>query len=90
MLRPEVAALFELTSHTTRLHVVRLDRDVDLTQISVEEAEQLLALPGGFEWLRRKVQLVAQELYKDEGLALNDVGPALENAGPTRAKKKRA
>jgi hypothetical protein len=54
MLRPQVALLFELTSHATLLHVVRLRRTVDLTQISVEEAEQLLALPGGFEWLRRK------------------------------------
>ena len=90
MLRPEVAALFELTSHTTRLHVVRLGQDVDLTQISVEEAEQLLVLPGGFEWLRRKVQAVAPQLHLANELPANDVGPALENAGPTRAKKKRA
>ena len=78
MLRPAVAALFELTTHTTRLHVVRLGRDVDLTQISVEEAEELLALPGGFEWLRRKVQ------------PENDVGPVAATIGPTRAKKKKA
>lgn len=78
MLRPEVAALFALTSHTTRLHVVRLGRDVDLTQISVEEAEELLALPGGFEWLRRKA------------MSENDVGPVAATTGPTRAKKKKA
>jgi hypothetical protein len=78
MLRPEVAALFALTSHTTRLHVVRLGRDIDLTQISVEEAEELLALPGGFEWLRRKE------------MPVNDVGPVAATTGPTRAKKKKA
>ena len=77
MLRPEVAALFALTTHTTRLHVVRLGRDVDLTQISVDEAEQLLALPGGFEWLRRKE------------MPINGVGPVAATTGPTRAKKKK-
>lgn len=77
MLRPEVAARFELTSHTTRLHVPRLNQDVDLTQISVEEAEQLLALEGGFEWLRRKE------------VPANDVGPVVAATGPTRAKRKR-
>ena len=77
MLRPEVAALFELTSHTTRLHVVRLGRDVDLTQISVDEAEELVALPGGFDWLRRKQ------------VPTNDVGPVAATTGPTRAKRKK-
>lgn len=75
MLRPEVAKGFELTSNTTRLHVVRLQREVDLTQISVEEAEELLALPGGFEWLQRKKKPV------------NEAGPAVDAAGPARAEK---
>jgi hypothetical protein len=83
MLRPDVAECFELTSHTRLVHVPRLGRTVDLTRISVEEAEQLLALPGSFEWLRRKEPAAPE-------LPVNDVGPALENAGPTRAKKKRA
>jgi hypothetical protein len=78
MLRPEVAAQFELTSHATRLHVVRLGRTVDLTKISVAEAEQLLALPGGFQWLRRKA------------VPANDAGPVARTTGPARAKKKRA
>ena len=78
MLRPEVAELFELTSHATLLHVVRLRRTVDLTQIGVQEAEELLALPGGFEWLRRKA------------VPVNDVGPVAATIGPTKGKKKRA
>jgi len=78
MLRPEVAALFALTSHTTRLHVVRLGRDVDLTQISVEEAEELLALPGGFEWLRRKA------------MPENEASPVAVTTRPARAKRKKA
>lgn len=53
-LRPEVAERYELTTHTTRLYVQRLEREVDLTRISVDEAEQLLALEGCFEWLKRK------------------------------------
>lgn len=76
MLSPEVAEKFELTSHATRLHVVRLGRTVDLTRISVQEAEELLALPGGFQWLRRK--------------PLNEAGPVAATTGPARAKKKRA
>lgn len=78
MLRPEVAALFALTTHTTRLHVVRLGRDVDLTQLSVDEAEELLALPGGFEWLRRKA------------LPKNEASPVAVTTRPARAKKKKA
>ncbi|MGI4763404.1 MAG: hypothetical protein ACRYF0_22015 [Janthinobacterium lividum] len=77
MLRPEVAALFELTTKSTLLHVVRLRRTVDLTQISVEEAEELLALPGGFDWLRRKE------------LPANEAGPVADTTGPARAKRKK-
>jgi hypothetical protein len=75
LLRPEVAERYELTSLTTRLHVLRLGRTVDLTKISVDEAEELLALEGGFEWLRRKPK--------------KDAGPALTAAGPARAKRKK-
>lgn len=78
MLRPEVAALYELTHGSTLLYVVRLGREVDLTKISVAEAEELLALTGGFEWLRRKE------------VPTNDAGPVARTTGPARAKKKRA
>jgi hypothetical protein len=74
MLRPEVADRFELTHGSTLLYVVRLGRTVDLTKISVDEAEQLVAMPGGFEWLRRKE------------LPANDVVSA---TGPARAKRKK-
>jgi hypothetical protein len=77
-LRPEVAALFELTNGSTLLYVVRLERTVDLTKISVEQAEQLLALPGGFEWLRRKQ------------VPENSAGLAAVTTRPARAKKKKA
>jgi hypothetical protein len=78
--------LFELTSHTRLVHVPRLGQDVDLRQISVEQAEQLLALPGGFEWLRRKAPPVAAEVE----VPLNDAGPVEETTDPARAKKKSA
>jgi hypothetical protein len=77
MLRPEVALRFELTHGSTLLYVVRLGRQVDLTKISVDEAEQLLALPGGFEWLRRKE------------MPLNDAGPVAVTTRPARAKRKK-
>ena len=77
-LRPEVAAQFELTSSTTRLHVPRLGRDIDLTQVGVAEAQQLCSLPGGFAWLRRKK------------LPQTDAGPVVAATGPAKGKKKRA
>jgi hypothetical protein len=77
MLRPEVADRFELTHGSTLLYVVRLGRTVDLTKISVDEAEQLVAMPGGFEWLRRKE------------LPANDAGPVADTTGPARAKRKK-
>lgn len=78
MLRPEVAEQYELTSHATRLHVVRTGRTVDLTKISVAEAEELLALPGGFQWLRRK------------DVPVTKTGPVARTTGPARRKKKGA
>ena len=78
-LRPEVAVKYALSpSGHTRLHVTRLDRDVDLTQISLEEADELMALPGGFEWL------VPVEVVPE-----NEVGAAAVTAAPTRAKTKK-
>ena len=53
MLRPEVAEQFELTMGVTRVHVIALGRDYDLTRITLAEAEQLVAVPG-FDRLRRK------------------------------------
>lgn len=76
-LRPQVAALFELTSGVTRVHVSQLGHDYDLTKISVAEAEQLVAVPG-FDRLRRKA------------VPINDAGPVVVATGPARAKKKRA
>lgn len=60
-LRPEVAERYELSdAGHTRLFVPRLGYEVDLTSISLAEAGQLLALPGGFAWLRlREVVEVA-------------------------------
>ena len=56
-LQPDVAEVFELTDDGhTRFYVPRLNREVDLSTISLADARQLVALPGGFEWLRyRKV-----------------------------------
>lgn len=50
----EVAALYEQTTHSTRFFVQRLGRTVDLTTLTLAEAAELVALPGGFEWLKRK------------------------------------
>lgn len=50
----EVAALYEQTTHSTRFFVQRLGREVDLTKLTLAEAAELVALPGGFEWLKRK------------------------------------
>jgi len=76
-LRPEVAALFELTSGVTRVHVSQLGHDYDLTRISVAEAEQLVAVPG-FERLRRKA------------VPENEASPVAVTTRPARAKKKKA
>lgn len=54
-LQPEVAALFELSEDgRTRMFVPRLDREVNLATATVAEVEELLALPGGFHWIRRR------------------------------------
>lgn len=74
LLPAEVAAHYELTSHHTRMYVPGLGYTVDLTKLTMAEAAELVALPGGFEWLRRRV-VPAPE-------------PAAGTAGPTRAKRK--
>ena len=82
-LRPEVAVKYALSpSGHTRLHVTRLDRDVDLTQISLEEADELMALPGGFEWL---VPIAVAEVVVPE----KEVGAVAGTTAPTRAKSKK-
>lgn len=80
MLRPEVAEQFELTTGSTYVHVPQLGRDYDLTCISLEQAEELLAVPG-FDRLRRKPAVPE--------VAVNDVGAAVDAAAPTEGKKKR-
>jgi len=75
-LRPEVAALFELTSGVTRVHVSQLGHDYDLTRISLAEAEQLVAVPG-FDRLRRKA------------VPANDAGPVAATTGPAKGKRKK-
>ena len=76
-LRPEVAALFELTGTATRLHVPRLGGDVDLTEISVADAEALVSLPGGFEWLRRKPVALPEVALPEVALPESETGPAV-------------
>ncbi len=76
MLRPEVAALFELTSPSTYVHVWQLGRDYDLTRITLDQAEQLVAVPG-FDRLRRKQ------------LPENSEGLAADTTRPARAKRKK-
>lgn len=72
---PEVAVLFELTMGVTKVHVPKLGRDYDLTKISVEEAEQLVA--AGCDRLRRKA------------VPPNEAGPEAVTTRPARAKRKR-
>jgi hypothetical protein len=84
MLRPEVAALFALTSRSTYVHVWQLGRDYDLTKISVAQAEELLAVPGFDRLRRRRLRRPAVEVPP------NEVGRVAATTGPTRAKKKKA
>jgi hypothetical protein len=74
-MRPEVAALFELTMGVTKVHVPKLGRDYDLTTISVEQAEQLVA--AGCDRLRRKQ------------VPENNAGLEAATTRPARAKRKK-
>jgi len=76
-LRPEVAEQFELTSHSTYVHVWQLGRDYDLTRITLAQAEELVAVPG-FTRLRRKQ------------VPENSAGLAAVTTRPARAKRKKA
>lgn len=84
----EVAAHYELTSHHTRMFVPRLDRTVDLTKLTMAEAAELVALPGGFEWLRLCAVPAPEPAAMVAELPPTSVGPAVSAAGPTRAKRK--
>ncbi|MDO7876003.1 hypothetical protein Q5H93_14765 [Hymenobacter sp. ASUV-10] len=77
----EVAALYEQTTHSTRFYVQRLGREVDLTKLTLAEAAELVVLPGGFEWLKRKeaapepaVELTAPEAPKRRPRATKSKG----------------
>ncbi|MDB5268050.1 MAG: hypothetical protein JWP58_1090 [Hymenobacter sp.] len=82
----EVAAHYELTTHSTRMYVPRLGREVDLTKLTLAEAAELVALPGGFEWLR--VVPAPEPAALVDASPTTSVGPAADTAGPTRAKRK--
>jgi hypothetical protein len=75
-LQPEVATRYQLgPTGRTRFYVMQLGREVDLTQLTLEEADALVRLEGSEELL------VPIELPK------NDVGPSAVTKGPTRARK---
>ena len=84
----EVAAHYELTTHSTRMYVPRLGREVDLTTLTRAEAAELVALPGGFKWLRERVVPASEPAAMVDALPTTSVGPAAGTAGPTRAKRK--
>lgn len=84
----EVAAHYELTSHHTRMYVPRLGHEVDLTKLTLAEAAELVALPGGFEWLRQREVPAPEPAAVVDTVPANNVGPAVTAASPTRAKRK--
>jgi hypothetical protein len=88
LLPAEVAAHYELTSHHTRMYVPGLGYTVDLTTLTMAEAAELVALPGGFEWLRQRVVPAPEPAAAVDALPETSVGPAVPAAGPTRAKRK--
>ena len=84
----EVAAHYELTSHSTRYYVPRLGYTVDLTKLTRAEAAELVALPGGFEGLRAREVAAPEPAALVDAVPETNVGPAATTAGPTRAKRK--
>ena len=84
----EVAAHYELTSHHTRMFVPRLGYSVDLTKLTMAAAAELVALPGGFEWLRERAVPAPEPAAVVDAMPTTSVGPAVSAAGPTRAKRK--
>lgn len=53
MLRPEVAAKYQATQEPSRIAVRALGyREIDLRTLSVAEADELVAKPGGFQYLK--------------------------------------
>jgi hypothetical protein len=87
LLPAEVAAHYELTTHHTRMYVPRLGYTVDLTKLTMAEAAELVALPGGFEWLRQRVVPAPEPAAAVDALPTKKARPAAGTAGPTRAKK---
>ena len=85
----EVAAHYELTSHSTRMYVTRLGRTVDLTKLTLAEAAELVALPGGFAWLRGRAVPAPEPAVVVDEMASNNAGPVVLHTGPARAKKKK-
>ncbi|HEX8507051.1 MAG TPA: hypothetical protein VF630_16935 [Hymenobacter sp.] len=85
----EVAAHYELTSHSTRMYVTRLGRTVDLTTLTLAEAAELVALPGGFAWLRKREVPATQSAVVVDELPAKNAGPVAVTTGPARAKKKK-
>jgi hypothetical protein len=84
----EVAAHYELTTHTTRLFVPRVGREVDLTTLTLAEAAELVALPGGFEWLRAREVPAPEPAAMVSEVPATNAGPAADTTGPARAKRK--
>jgi hypothetical protein len=81
----EVAAHYALTSRHTRMYVTRLGREVDLTKLTLAEAAELVALPGGFQWLR---VVPAPEPAARVALPKTSAGQVAATTRPARAKRK--
>ena len=83
----EVAAHYELTTHSTRMYVPRLGREVDLTTLTMAEAAELVALPGGFKWLQKRAVPAPEPAVLVDTTPAN-AEPAADTASPARAKRK--
>jgi hypothetical protein len=88
LLPAEVAAHYELTSHHTRMYVPRLGYTVDLTTLTRAAAAELVALPGGFEWLRQREVPAPEPAATVDALPETKGEPAAGTAGSPRAKPK--
>ncbi|RSK44703.1 hypothetical protein [Hymenobacter perfusus] len=56
LLRPEVADKFTATITPCVIHIQRLDRTIDLRQLTLEQAEQLVQDPKFTYLVRRKLR----------------------------------
>ena len=84
----EVAAHYELTTHSTRMYVPRLGREVDLTTLTMAAAAELVALPGGFKWLRKREVPAPEPAALVDTTPATKAGPTADTAGPARATRK--